>query len=122
MNTLSQKRSLHPLFLLPTAQEAAQISTSTLRTLSDGTSSRFRAPGHTLASSLRVVGDRVSNAGSRTTIGALVILTTSLGAVDALFRHHIANRLEKPTLAELTTDEIVHAVLDFVDLVYSSDL
>jgi len=49
-------------------------------------------------------------------VSPFVILALSLGTVDTLLGHHIANRLQQPALADLARDKAVNAVLKGVDL------
>lgn len=49
-------------------------------------------------------------------ISAAVILALSFESVDSMVRCHVTNRLCQTTLAELPCREVVHAVLDGVDL------
>lgn len=53
---------------------------------------------------------------------SLLILSPPLGAVDTFFGRDIASWLEQSAFADLATNEAVHIVLDFVDLLNTGDL
>lgn len=54
-------------------------------------------------------------------VAAIVALALSLGSVDALLGRQVADGLQKTALADLATGEVVHAILEVVDLLDASD-
>jgi hypothetical protein len=52
---------------------------------------------------------------TRNNRNALVVLAAGVGTVDTLLRHEVAHGLEHTALSELSSCEVVDAVLELVD-------
>ena len=120
-------RGNHPqltrrLFLLPTTKQTTKSTSSTLRAIRNRASRRRRGPSHALTRRFRVVGNWVGVRASRASIISLFVLAAPLGAVDAFFGSHVANRLKEPAFADLAADDTINTVLEFVDLIDAGDL
>lgn len=100
------------------AKQATDEAASALDALSGLAGNGLAALSHTAAR--LVQRTRAGNSGGH--VAALVILALALGAVDALLGDHIANGLEETALADLAGSEVVHAVLESVDLLDAGDL
>ena len=81
------------------------------------------SPRHGLAASPRLAARRLGPAGDGAgrAVRPLVVLAAALGAVDALLGQGVADGLQHAALAHLAADEVVDAVLGFVDGLEAGD-
>lgn len=92
---------MNHLLFLATAKQSPNNTASSLTAIDDGTSCVIH--GRRAGNVLRCVA-------------TLVVLALSLGAVDALLGGHVSDGLEETALADLACGEVVHAVLESIDL------
>lgn len=107
------------LFRLPllSTQESSQIATSAFCTFGNVTGTPFSTLSHARASLLCVLNGWIGYSAHRTTIASFVVFALAFHAVDALFTGQVADGLEESTLANLSADEIVHAILEMINLI-----
>ena len=99
----------------PQTQHAAGALQAVLR----GTSNLLSSLCRTTDDGIAALGKR---AGLLRYVATLVVLALALGAVDALLGGHVADGLGEAALPELAGDEVVHAVLESIDLLDAGDL
>ena len=96
---------------LTSSKGASQIAPCTFHT-------RSCRAGHVLAA---LCGARDGVGGPGRNVAAILVFTLSLSAVGTLLGGNIANGLEEASLADLASHEVVHAILEGVDLLDASD-
>jgi len=115
--------STFAFFLLSTTEETANVRARTLCSAGNRACGARSTRRNTTASVLGLVHGRVSVATKgASTVRSLVVLAAALSTVDALFRGHVADRLEETAFAELIADSVVDIALELVDRLDASDL
>jgi hypothetical protein len=72
--------------------------------------------GNSSNNSIRTGGHRPGRFGD---IASLIVAALALGAGEPLLGRHVADRLGQAALSDLSCDEVVHSVLESVDLAYA---
>lgn len=70
----------------------------------------------------RTIVDALRPRHLRRNISTVIVLSLSLGSIDGLLGSHVADGLQKASLPDLAGREVVHAVLEVVDLLDTRDL
>lgn len=105
------------------------LSSAAAKQATDEAASALDAVGGLAGNGLAALSDTAARLVQRTRardgsghVAALVVLALALGAVDTLLGNHIANGLEETALTDLAGGEVVHAILESVDLLDTGDL
>lgn len=106
------------LLLLASSKGTAEEPSSAL----DAASGAVRDGLATIGDGGGSVADGLGPGDGRGHVAAVIVLALALGAVDALLRGEVRHGLQESPLAELGCGEVVHSVLEGVDLLDARDL
>lgn len=114
--------SLLLLLLLATAKEPTHGTTHTLTPFHHCSADTLAALEHTGANLLAALGNGVDHCARRPAyVAAVLAFALALGAVDAFLGKGVTDGLEEAVLANLASDEVVHTVLELIDLLHAGD-
>lgn len=109
---------LMPLLLLASSKGTTEEPSSALDAVSGAAHDGLAAVGHGGGG----VTGSLGPGDGRGHVAAVLVFALALGAVDALLGREVRHGLQEASLADLGGGDVVHAVLEGVDLLDARDL